>query len=146
MEPKPALQSSSVILLLQVFLTSSIPIVVKVWPTLLSLVTWQTKMELVWQLSVTLVQTECWLTAMSQLDVTCAIYATSQEVYSNECSTTGQTGRHIRTLRALYQERMSWLTAPQWSRQHRLYAWLVGITRRQGDDILVRGNYTPSAG
>ena len=58
---------------------------------------------------------------------------------SNECSTAGQTGRYIRTLRALHPVRMSWLTAPQWSGQHRLYAWLVGITRRQGDDILGRG-------
>ena len=34
------------------------------------------------------------------------------------------------------------ITASQWSRQHRLYAWLVGITRRQGDDISGRGYYT----
>ena len=31
------------------------------------------------------------------------------------------------------------ITVSQWSRQLRLYAWLVGITRRQGDAILGRG-------
>ena len=63
--------------------------------------------------------------------------------YSNECLTAGHSGRYIRTLRALHPVRMSWLTAPQWSRQHRLYAWLVDITRRQGDDILGRaGDFT----
>ena len=133
--PKPALQSNTVFLLLQVVLASSVLVVVKVSPLLL------TDKHGV---GVTVVSHDSENRMLVDGYDPAGSYVHNISYLSGSITSVQQVAK-LTDISAHcepgYQVRMPWLTAPQWSRQHGLYAWLVGITWRQGDDLSGSGQF-----